>query len=223
MFIKKIFENKIDDAVHRQFIRFGKGNYGMRAVLNVSKQAGKFKVSSSYELANDFIEFVCDIANSLKVSGIILSKQPMNMEGRKKAGLYEYQIEKEIKTEELKKIVYESYATLLDIESEGIKVKMKKKLPKPGKSGELKVNDKFCVLEFDEKFWPKFYNEFLFDFPREFKKARVEHTYVINEIILPKEEKDFEKMRILAKRKGKIIRKIKIDGKEITREKEIVV
>jgi len=38
-FIKKIFENQIDSNVHKQFVRYGKGTFQDRALveLNVSK------------------------------------------------------------------------------------------------------------------------------------------------------------------------------------------
>ena len=36
-FIKKIFTGKFDETVHRQFIRFGKGEYRRRALLNLWK------------------------------------------------------------------------------------------------------------------------------------------------------------------------------------------
>ncbi len=226
MFIKKIFENKQDNSVHKQFVRFGKGTYAFRAVMNVTKQADKIKLSSTYEYANDLIEFCCNLTNSLKVSGIILSKTQLPFEGRKKSGLFQYEIEQEMKSEELKKITGNSYAILLDLNAPGIEVKMKKKLPKPGKSGEGKINDKFCVAIFDVKYLNALHNEFLFDIPSVFKKVRTEHTYVINDIVIPaelKKEKDFEKVRMGALRKGKLIRKIIVDGKETIKEKEMAV
>ena len=57
MFIKKIFENKIDDSVHKQFVRFGKGRYPGRAVIKITKQPDKIKIGTSFEMANDLIEF----------------------------------------------------------------------------------------------------------------------------------------------------------------------
>lgn len=223
MFIKKIFQDKVDNSVHKQFVRFGKGTYNSRAIVNVTKQADKIKISSTFELANDFVEFISEIATKFSVSGIILSKEPIQgiqLDWIKKQGLLTCNVEKELFALELKELANKSYAALLDCNAPGISLKIKKKLPKPGKSGETKVNDKFCILELDKKFWPQFHKEFLFDLPSEFKKARIEHTYIIKEIILPKDEKDFEKMRLMAKRKGKILRKIIIDGKEIINEKE---
>ncbi|MEM4152921.1 MAG: hypothetical protein QXK80_02295 [Candidatus Pacearchaeota archaeon] len=221
MFIKKIFENKVDETVHKQFVRFGKGTYELRAIINVTKQVDKIKISSTFELANDLVEFVSTLVPKLSVSGIILSKNKIDgYEFRKKQGILACEINKEMSADELKELSIKVYAMLFDCSAPGILLKIKKRLPKPGKSGETKVDDKFCVLELDKKFWPQLHNEFLWDLPTDFKKARIEHSYIIKELVLPKDEKDFEKMRIMAKRKGKIIRKIVVDNQEINKEKE---
>ncbi len=223
MFIKKLFEGKQDECVHRQFVRFGKGTYGSRAIINVVKQADKIKISSSFEFANDFVEFISNFAPRFSVSGIVLSRDKIEgFDFRKKAGVLACDIEKELVNTELRELASKAYATLLDCSAPGISLKMKKKLPKPGKSGEGKTNDKFCMLELDKRFWPQVHNEFLFDLSQEFKKARMEHTYIIRDIVMPQGEKDFEKIRIMAKRKGTLVRKIIVDGKETVKEKEFV-
>ena len=43
-FIKKIFEGKIDNLVHEQFIRFSKGIFENKAVMNIVK-SGKIKIN----------------------------------------------------------------------------------------------------------------------------------------------------------------------------------
>ncbi|MCL6500875.1 MAG: hypothetical protein K6T16_02475 [Candidatus Pacearchaeota archaeon] len=227
MFIKKIFENKIDESVHKQFVRFGKGTYEKRAVMNIAKRPSSLRISTTFEYAIDLIIFVTSLATTVRVSGIILNKvQIPGLEAKKKAGLFVHDINKEMPAEALRKLVGSSYFALLDCSGQGIELKMKKKLPKPGKSGELKVDDKFCQLEIAQRFWAPFWKDFCFDMPAEFKKARVEHTYHIKEIVIPKElekEKDFEKIRLGAKRKGVLVRKIIVDGNESIKEKEMVV
>jgi hypothetical protein len=221
MFIKKIFENKVDESVHKQFVRFGKGTFGNRAVTNVKKSEG-ILVSTSFELVNDLVEFISDLAPKFKVQGIVLSKQPLEgFEGRKKTGLFEYTIDKELSGEELKKLS-NCYSSLLDCSAQGIDLKMKKKLPrpKPSSSGTSKVNEKFCQLALDNRYWSRFYSEFIWDLPQEFKKAKIEHTYIINDIVLPPGEKDFEKIRLNSKRKGILKRKVTVHGQEIVKEKE---
>jgi len=106
---------------------------------------------------------------------------------------------------------------MLDAEGQGISLKMKKKLPKPGKSGEAKIDDKFCILEADLKYWLKIKDFFMLP---DCKKAKISHTYIIEEIVMPKGEKDFAKIREMAKRKGKLIRKEEVDGREDKKELE---
>jgi len=56
--------------------------------------------------------------------------------------------------------------------------------------------------------------DFAFDFELK-KKAEIIHDIVVEDIIIPEEYAgDFEKARLFSKRKGKIIRRITIDGEE---------
>lgn len=239
-FLRKIFEKKVDDRVHRQFIRFGKGEFNGRFILNLWK-AKRIKVKTSFELANDLVDLCSDFGNS-KVSGIVLSKNDISnvmsqnkirgSSERKKGGLY-YENELEGQTlskEQIMKISENSYFMLLDMENADFNLKMKKKLPKPGKA-EDKIDDKFCQLEADEKFYSKIKDAFFWDV-KEGKKVNVKHDISIKEIVMPKnetrpslatlEKKNFAKIRELAKRKGSMIRRIEVDGKEeIKREVDL--
>ncbi len=212
-FIKKIWKAKGEQA-HVYFVRFGKGKYENRAALNLQKTS-KVKLRGSYEWVNDFVNLVSELEN-VKFSGVILSKEPLSLENeKKKSGIFEYSTS--IDSGKVKEIQDKVYAMLLDAESPGLSLKMKKKLPKPGKSGDAKIDDKFCQLEADLKYWPEIKDAFMLP---ECKKCKLSHIYVIDELILPEGEKDFAKIRELTKRKGKIIRKSEIDGKEEKEEKE---
>jgi hypothetical protein len=215
-FIKKIFLEHCDEQVHRQFVRFGKGTFPGRAALNLQK-GEKIKLGGSFEFANDFVNLASELGDA-KFSGGILSREEISElgGGKKKTGVIGYAVEN-INSEKIKEIRDKVYTMLLDAEGPGISLKMKKKLPKPGKSSELKIDDKFCILEADIKFWPQIRDFFMLP---DCKKAKIFHTYCISEIILPKGEKDFSKIRELAKRKGKITRKMNIDGREEQKEKE---
>lgn len=218
-FIKKIWQGETSEQVHRQFIRFSKGTFAGRAALNL-KKADNIKLGGSFEFANDFVIFVSETVEA-RFSGKILSKVEIPEFGKAKPknSVFEYLVEN-INSEKIKEISEQTYSMLLDAEGEGISLKMKKKLPKPGKSGDLKIDDKFCIIEADVKFLPQVRNFFMLP---ECKKAKISHTYIIEDIIIPekaKEEKDFAKIRELAKRKGKIIRKEEIDKQERKEEKE---
>ena len=43
-FIKKIFENQVDEKVHSQFTRYGKGIFEYKALLDINVQAKKVKI-----------------------------------------------------------------------------------------------------------------------------------------------------------------------------------
>ncbi|UZE93627.1 MAG: hypothetical protein IB618_02540 [Candidatus Pacearchaeota archaeon] len=227
MFIKKIFQNKVDETVHKQFIRFGKGEFGSKAIINIRKTS-VVKLTTSFELAGDIIIFISSLAPWFRVEGLLSNREQIPcFEGKKKKGLFVYNIAKELRSEELRDLVLKSYPTLLDCISgdESINLKIKKRIPKPGKKTEAKVDDKFCQLNLDAKYWPQLHNEFLFDLPFEIKKARIVHTFIIKDIKIPKElekEGDYEKIRLGAKRIGKVIRKVVVDGKEIVKEKDFI-
>jgi hypothetical protein len=208
-------KGEVDDSVHRQFVRFGKGNFENRAVLNLQKTS-KIKLRSSFEYANDFVSLVSELGD-FSFSGTIMSKEPLDLENeKKKSGLYNYEISG-IQSSKVRESLNKVYVSLLNIDSEDLKLKMKKKLPKPGKSGEGKVDDKFCHLEADLKYWTQI-KEF-FQLP-ECKKCKISHTILVDDILLPQGENNPEKLRLNAKRKGKIVRKMEIDKQERKVEKE---
>ena len=101
-------------------------------------------------------------------------------------------------------------------------LKIKPKMPKTGKpKGEAKEGKEkkqdFCkIATMDSKIWESLVFE-----TKNFKEASVNHTFFINDIVIPaslKNEKDFAKVREGALRKGKILRVAKIDGKEFRNE-----
>lgn len=228
-FIKKMWQNEVDETVHTPFIRFSRGRFENRFVINISKN-GKCKLSSSFELVNTLVTFISSLASLVRVTGIILTRENpdelfkqtgIDATFRKKSKVFEANIDAELTREQIEKIAEKAYFMLVDCSAEGIELKTKKKLPRPPKSGAEKSNDKFCVLEADIKYWPQMREEFAFDL-QDFKKAHISHIIEINDITLPKGEKDFEKIRLNAKRKGRIIRQITADGKEKISEKDFV-
>ncbi|MFH0832032.1 MAG: hypothetical protein V1886_04185 [archaeon] len=226
-FIKRIWLKESDNAIHSQFVRFSRGTFENRAAISASRNPARIKVSGTFELANDFIILVSELAD-VKFSGLVSSKIDLDeifarnrvkADVKKKKGLFAYEVEN-LSSRTVHEIRDKAYSMLLDAESPEVTLKMKKKLPKPGKSGKNKVDDKFCILEADAKFSKQLHDDFLFDLPLEFKKAKISHTFIISEVILPSGEKDFDLMRLNAKKKGKIIRKTEVDGKLSQQEKD---
>ena len=226
-FIKKIFKNSIDNLAHLQFVRFGKGKLENKAVLKIRKN-GKIKINGNFEIVNDLVLFSMMLAKKAKVNGLILVKESDRQETEKilgekaikKRGSWMIEVNKELSYEEVERIRAVAFHLLIDLEADGIQFKTKKKLPKSTRGVE-KANDKFCTLQMDNRYWQQVKDEFLFDLP-EGKKFEMRHIYLINEIILPQGEKDYQKIRLLAKRKGRIIRKVTVDGKEHIDEMDFI-
>lgn len=215
-FIKKMFEGEDISKNKKYFLRFGKGSYKRRFVMALNKGA-KIKIKASYELSNSFVEFVRE-NKEVGFSGKILTTEKVQgKEGRKKAGSFVYEI-----SESNLEGFENPYFYLLDANSGDIVLKIKKSLPKPGKDEE-KVDDKFCSMELDEKYWGKIKESFFWDIPDKVKKVSVEHEILISDIEYPEGEKDPVRIRELAKRKGKMIRKLVVDGKVEIREKSLVI
>jgi len=192
-FITKIFENKIDQDVHNQFTRFSLGTFENRALMKLTISKDKLKLNTSYDLVKDISLMVAENFDKIGVKGKIF-------QGRKKE-----EIEKTVSGEELKKICEENPFVLLNLEFEDYSVKVGKSLPKPGN----KLKDNFCKCILPKSFAKEFIDK------ENLKKAVIKHTFIIEDIIVPKEcENDPSMARKLAKRKGKILREIDIDGKE---------
>lgn len=212
--MKKVLEKRTDEGSHRYFVRFGKGNYNRRFILTLSR-GKKIKLKGSFEWASDFARFAQENGVQL-FSGKVLSKAVIpGKPGKKKAGVVVYEI-----TNESLKDYPGAYSYLLDADSLGIILKSKKALPKPGKDEE-KIDDGFCSLEIEEKYWPKLKEAFVWDVP-DCKKAVIEHDLQITEIELPKGEKDPVKIRENAVRKGKLVKRMNIDGVDSSKTYDLI-
>jgi len=218
-FINKIFFKKTDDSVHEQFVRFGKGIYPGRAVIKLQKNKD-VKISSSFEYSKDFAVLICELADKMSVNGSLVARVGIPELGsvKPKGGVYDYDLDKELTSSELKSLLDKAKYTLLNIKASGVEFKCKQKLPKPGKA-EGKVDDKFCQLQVDMKYWPIIRKEFFPDISEGAKRVNIKHTYEVSRIVIPSGiGEDYEKLRLLSKRGGKIIRILEIDKQESKKE-----
>jgi hypothetical protein len=231
-FIKKVQEKRFDEGVHSQFQKFSKGEFNNRAVIKAKYSAGKYTINTTAEFANELVRnFAEKLGNKkTKVSGAIVSTQDLKKdldfkEIKQFQGVKRYILEKEMSGEEildLMKKFPKSFFALSFSASEGNILKIKAKAPKSGKPSSKEneaPNPDFCKLITNDSVLGR---SFVFEKP-DFKQAEVVHEYRIEDIIIPNElknEKDFAKLREMALRKGVIIRKAKIDGKEVKTELE---
>jgi hypothetical protein len=228
-FIKKIVDGKIDNLVHLQFQKFSRGQFKNKAIIKVKKTKDKYTINTSPEFANELVGIMAKKLGkkSVQVTGAIVSTSDLKdkveyTDIKQFQGVKRYLIDKEMNGDELISLLEEFPKTFFgltfNVDDEN-KLKIKPKAPKTGKPG--KGNEKpkadFCKLITNDEEIGK---SFVFE-KEDFKLAEIQHEFIIENIILPElGEKDFAKMRELAKRQGKIVRYSEIDGIKDKKEYE---
>ncbi len=227
-FIKNVAEGKIDGPTHRAFIRYGIGEFE-KEPLKIARSASKVKLSGGFEYVNSFNTYLASLAKGeVSLSGNIITAkdvkdvfsglgiEPISVEKVRGVSAYKYIIGATVSSANYKKLCQEFYDCFLILnaeDSEGRVLKLKK--DKPPKIG--KMIPAFAKLELPGSEGAAACKEFLFDVPgaENVKSAEVNHTYIINDIKIPKEfENDPEQARLRAMRKGEIKRTVVADGKE---------
>ena len=233
-FIRKIFEDRIDEETHRQFKRFSKGNFENRAVIEIAITGKGLKVKTSFEFVNDLTNYLVNtIKDKVHITGGIITTKDIK-EGlgfeisniKQFAGVKTYEIDTEIAKDDLFKVMDKFpdavYCLSFTTESGSLKTKVKTpKAAKPGKGEDGEVKANYCVFSTSDL---SLKNDLVFDVKGDFKKFRATHDFLIDELVVPKEyENDFAMARAHAKRKGKIIRHLDIDGRQETKEHDLLV
>ena len=223
-FIKKIVDGRIDDAVHLQFEKFSKGEFIDRALIKIKKIKNKYTINTSAEFANELVKVAAEKVGDAKinVTGAVVSTRDLTgeLEFRDKKqfqGVKRYLIDNEMSGTDILNLLekFPRSFLALSFNFEETTLKIKPKAPKSSKAKNKEApKPEFCKLittdvEIAKSFALGDVN---------FKEANFNHTFIIEEIIKPEGETDFAKMRELAKRKGKIIRKAIIDEMESERE-----
>lgn len=228
-FIKKIVDGKVDGSVHLQFQKFSKGEFRDRAIIEAKKQGkGKYNIKTSAEFANELVRMVAEEVGSekVKVKGAIVSTSDLTGELEFKdkkqfQGVKRYLIDNEMSGDQIVGLLDKLPKTFfaLTFNSNDSQLKIKPKAPKsgkPAKESEDGPKADFCALKTTNA---KIAESFIFEKP-DFTEAKVNHTFFIEKIIMPGGETDFAKIRELAKRSGRIMRKSIIDSQESLKEIE---
>lgn len=234
-FIKKICDGEADENAHMQFQKFSKGEFRNRALIKARRTGTKYTITTSAEFANEMVKTVAEKLGNEKtiVTGAIVSTNDLtgklDFEDKKQfQGVKRYLIHKEengkligkeMSGAEIIKLINEFprafFALSFNSRDSELKIKPKApKSPKPSSKGDEKPKPDFCKLITTDA---KLGQSFIFENPN-FKQADINHTFFINELVMPSGEKDFAKIRELAKRSGKIKRDAIIDGKEFVKE-----
>lgn len=229
-FIKKVFDGMIDDLVHLQFQKFSKGEFKNKAIILAKNSGGKYTISTSSEFANELVRISAENLGSEKtiVKGAIISTSNLDGEIKFKEkkqfqGVKKYIIDSEMSGDEILSLLnkFPSVFFALSFKISEMEIKIKPKIPKSSKAKNKEENVKpdFCKLITKNKMVA---HDFVFEV-QDFKHAEIKHTFFIDAIIVPDELKtsnDFAKIRENARRKGRVLREVVIDGREMGNEKE---
>tara|TARA_Y100000310_G_scaffold133775_1_gene132755 strand:+ start:5382 stop:6086 length:705 start_codon:yes stop_codon:yes gene_type:complete len=234
MIIKKIFDGISDEEVHRDFLKFGRGEYKNKYLIEVKKQANNWSIKTSSEYVNFLVKSCLNkISGKILIKGIIVSTIDLRDEIRfdivksgNFQGIRKMTINTEVESSEILNLMkkYPKIFFALSFKGNGFSLKVKAKSPKSGKPGkenkdEPKVD--FCILKTEDK---DLINELLFRVG-DFEEVKVSHAIDIRDIIYPKDITDLkpEEIREQSRRSGILTRKVVIEGRETITETNFVV
>lgn len=227
--LNKIFSGKKDSEIHNEFVKFSRGVFNNRYLIEGKKQPDKWNIKTSAEFANFFVRACLGKVNGpVKVKGVIVATFDLSSEAKFKVsgikqfmGIKQAIVDTEVQPEDVIALMdkYPKAFFALTFSGNEFELKIKPKAPKsakPASKGEKEEGPKvdFCTLKTNDK---QIIDDLFFDVPM-FKEIKITHTLQIENITLPKGEKDPVKLRENAIREGKIIREILVDGKQIKKE-----
>lgn len=216
-FVKDLCSGKKDEYIHKQFIRYGKGEYD-RLFFTIKK--GKILlIKSSYDFTNEFVRIISDnLDETVEVTGKVVGTSDFEKDWEfsnyaKKMGVYSGEFSGKFDQKKLKQFfeIFKFRHMLLNIKGANFRLSCGKSIPKPGGN----IKDNFCSAALPLNL----IDEFCFDCEKDFNLLIIKHKLVIDDVIVPKEYiSDFAKARQFGIRKGKLIREIDLDGKQVVKE-----
>lgn len=226
-FIKKIFDKKADELVHLQFQKFSKGEFRNRAAIVAKKTKNNYSLSTTPEYANELVRATAEKmlpGDKARITGAVISTRDftgeLDFKDKKQfQGVKRYILDTQLSKEDILNLCdkYPKAFLALSFKTGATELKIKPKAPKSGKLSSKKnegLKADFCKLKTDDF---NLIAGFIFDV-NNFKSVEITHDFIITELDIPKDEKDPVKMREDTIRKGKIIRKIKVNGDEKIKE-----
>jgi hypothetical protein len=226
MIIKNIFDGKFDAEVHSDFLKFGKGEFKDKYLVEAKKVKDRWNIKTGAEFANYLVRNGLEKnPGKINVTGVIVSTMPLDIpfsSGKKQfMGVKQFQVSGEVDAKEILDLMnkYPRVFFALSFILPDYELKIKAKAPKsakPSTKTDKEAKAEFCSLKTSDS---NFVKDMFFDFPT-FQEISIRHTLKISDMIYPK---DFTKMkpeevREQSKRKGILVRNILIDGKNEVRE-----
>ena len=233
MIIKKIFEGIFDEKIHSDFLKFGRGEYKNKYLIEGKRQAKKWAIKAGAEYVNFLVRRCLEKVDGLvEIKGVIVStldlRDEINFEIKKVSnfqGVRKHLIDSEIESSQILSLIdkYPKVFFALSFKGDGFVLKIKPKSPnseKKGKEDGEPVVD-FCSLKTEDK---TLVDELFFDV-NDFQEVFISHTINITEIIYPKNVENLKpaEIRGLAKKKGVITRRVNVGGAEKTSEAEFLI
>jgi hypothetical protein len=235
--------------VHRHFYRYSKGEFTGPA-LKISRTKTKITLKGTHEYEDLIQEIITQAAteNKIEINGILITGSDISGEIEEfgldwkltkstgQAENYKADISDTIEKNKLLEIIESfrkhSYFLLSYNVNPNCKVTTKKRIPQPSKKKmedeDMNQKTQFCTgtLNTAEKNIKLIVDSALSDFsselPDNWKNITLINSYLIDDIILPKDVKNSLLLRIMAIRKGKMIRTIDIDGTIIEKQYNII-
>jgi hypothetical protein len=225
MIIKKVFDGVFDDEVHVAFLKFGRGVYSDKFLLEGKKQMKNWAVKTGAEYANFLVRRYLEKAGRLvNVNGVIVSTLDLRDEIKfdlKKVsnfqGVRKHVVDGEVESQEIFDLMdkYPKAFFALSFKGDDFVLKIKPKAPASGKPGKNKSDGPsadFCTLKTVDK---EFVDELFFGVG-DFDVVKIKHDVEVRDIIYPSNMSELKpaEVRELAKRKGILKRKVVVDGEE---------
>ena len=231
--MKKIFDGTFDAEVHANFLKFGRGEYKNKYLLEGKRQAKKWAVKAGAEYANLLVRKCLEkIDGVVEVKGVIVStldlREEISFEVSKVKnfqGVRKHVIDGEVEPAQIFALMdkYPKAFFALTFKGEGFVLKIKPKAPADGKKGKNKdegPSADFCSLKTEDRG----IIDYLFFRVGEFSEVKINHTINVTDIVYPDNMDELKptEVRELAKRKGVVIRNATVDGKLQVSEAEFV-
>ena len=226
MTIKKIFEGWVDEEVHSDFLKFGRGSFENRYLIEGKKQIGKWTIKTSAEFANFFVRKCLEKVSGgerIQVKGVIIATFDLSKEAGFEIekvgnfqGIRKHIVDAEVSADEILNLMkkYPRAFFGLSFSAGDCVLKIKAKAPKSGKAG--KSSDEapkadFCNLKTSDS---ELVRDLFFDIGLNWKEIKINHTIVVEEIVYPENMEGMkpEEVRERSKRKGRVVRKVEVDG-----------
>ncbi len=248
-FITKILNSTVDDIVHRNFLRYGRGEYPGPAIEITVTKAGKVKVRSTYMYQDLPAAVMVSMVpvETVSLSGLILGYEPLDeiltelgfkadpSKKKPRTLLYQSKIAGDYLTNQVANLYGDIQEIAFVFCSLNTKIgwahKPKTKIPSAQKEPLLSKRLKFCTTtvpdgnEFLNEVLNQLVPDFLGDVPSGFSTLQIKNSYDIQDLIFPPEMKQLssKEVRLKTKRSGFLHRTLLVDAEEFTKKHPMTV